>query len=1018
MAGARTRRSESLDRPLSELVSSVATEGSRYWEVALWILLVVIAVITRFWDLGARGLSHDDSLHALYSWKLYRGEGYSHDPMMHGPFLYHINALIYFLFGVSDYTSRISVALFGTVLVATPYLLRKWLGRTGALVSSLMFLVSPVLLHYSRHLRHDMFACVWTTVMVIALFKFIDQRRETWLYVGAAAVTLSLCTKETAYIFGFIGLSFLVLAYIWERIPPSWAGTMFGIGGLAVVLLLGLAGFLQSTGNVGLLPHTILLAGFGVSILVVGQLRGSERPLTDALRDIHPRILLNCAIIAAIIFSLLFSTFFTNPKGLITGVAGSVSYWLGQHGVQRGGQPWYYYILLLLPLYEFLPLLFALVGLVYYLFRNSYDAVRREHPGPEPLAGSRGLFVSFLAYWAIMSLVLYSWAGEKMPWLTTHLVLPLALLAGRFVGGVIDGTDWREIRERHGWLVGLLLLPTLAALITLLRIRPFRGMSLSKLNQTGQWLAALVMAGLLTYILVLYIQRLGRRRSLQVVFVTLFILLSLCTVRYSWLASYINYDYAKEFIFYAHATPDIKLVMQEIEELSRRTVGDREIKVAYDDDSTWPLEWYLKDYPNRAFYAAEPNREALDAPVVIVGSKNESKVRPFLGNRYQRFERRLVWWPIEDYKGLTPRGLWDILSDPVQRTKWWNIILYRKYEQPTSKWSPSHVFYLYVRKDVVNTLWDYHVGPVVTTPAEEEPYEKARRPLAAMRTWGVQGSGPGQFEDPRGIAVGPEGRVYVSDSGNHRVQVFDGEGEFLHQWGTQGSGPGQFQEPWGLAVAPSGEVYVADTWNHRVQVFGPEGAFQREWGTFAQTGQAQGAEGQFWGPRDIAVDAQGDVYVTDTGNKRVQKLSPEGRFLGQWGGPGIQPGQMDEPVGIAISGRGHIYLADTWNQRVQKVAPPFTSLAQWAVDAWFGQSVVNKPYIAVDPQERVYITDPEGYRVVVFTGGGELVATFGQYGNDNQSFALPVGIDTDSEGHIYVVDSANHRVMQFAPLSE
>jgi len=1011
MPTARTRRSESLERPLSEV-------PSLNWETAIWALILIIAVGTRFWDLGARGMSHDDSLHALYSWKLYRGEGYSHDPMMHGPFLYHINALIHFLFGVSDYTSRMSVALFGTILVATPYLLRKWLGRTGAIASSLMFLISPVLLHYSRHLRHDMFACVWTLLMVIALFKFVDERRVRWLYIGTAALTLSLCTKETSYIFGFIGLSFLVIACIWERVRPAQAQVIFRLGGIAVIILLGIAGLLQATGSVGLLPYPILVAGFIAAVLAVRQLRGTGRQLTEALSEISPRALLNCLILAAIIFSLLFTTFFTNPKGLITGVLGSVSYWLGQHGVQRGGQPWYYYILLLLPLYEFLPSLFAFGGLAYYLVRTPKCEVRSKHPDLGLRTRDWGLFVSFLAYWVITTLLLYGWAGEKMPWLTTHLVLPLALLAGRFVGKVIEGADWGEIKERGGWLVALLLLPTLVALITLLRIRPFQGMSLSKLNRTGQWLAALVMAGLLTYILSLYIQRLGRRRSLQVVFATLFTLLALCTMRYAWLASYINYDYAKEFIFYAHGTPDIKLVMGEIEELSRRTVGDKQIKVAYDDDSTWPLEWYLKDYPNRAFYAAEPTRQALDAPVVIVGDKNESKVRPFLGNRYYRFERRLVWWPIEDYKGLTPRRLWDILSDPAQREKWWDIILYRKYEQSTAKWTPIHIFYVYVRKDVANSLWDYHVGPVVTAPVEEEPYEKVRRPLAAIRTWGTQGSGLAQFQDPRGVALGPEGRVYVADGGNHRVQVFDGVGKFLHQWGAQGSGPGQFQEPWGLAVASNGEVYVADTWNHRVQVFDAEGNFLRGWGNFAQTAQAVGAEGQFWGPRDVAIDAQGNVYVTDTGNKRVQKFSPEGEFLGQWGGVGIERGQMDEPVGIAIGSVGHICIADTWNQRVQKFSSLFMPLAQWSVEAWFGQSVVNKPHIATDPQGRVYVTDPEGNQVIVFTADGELVATFGQYGNDTQCFALPIGIDVDREGRIYVVDSGNHRVMQFAPLSE
>jgi len=83
------------------------------WEKAIYLLILVVAIVTRFWDLGARGMSHDESLHALYSWKLYAGQGYQHNPMMHGPFLFHFNALIYLLFGDNDYTARISTALFG-----------------------------------------------------------------------------------------------------------------------------------------------------------------------------------------------------------------------------------------------------------------------------------------------------------------------------------------------------------------------------------------------------------------------------------------------------------------------------------------------------------------------------------------------------------------------------------------------------------------------------------------------------------------------------------------------------------------------------------------------------------------------------------------------------------------------------------------------------------------------------------------------------------------------------------------
>ena len=114
-------------------------------ETCLYLLLGVIAVVACFYNLGARSQSHDESLHALYSWKLYAGDGYEHNPMMHGPFLFHINTVFYFLFGTSDFTSRISAAAFGVTLVLLPVLLRKELGRVGALITSALTLIETTL---------------------------------------------------------------------------------------------------------------------------------------------------------------------------------------------------------------------------------------------------------------------------------------------------------------------------------------------------------------------------------------------------------------------------------------------------------------------------------------------------------------------------------------------------------------------------------------------------------------------------------------------------------------------------------------------------------------------------------------------------------------------------------------------------------------------------------------------------------------------------------------------------------
>ena len=168
-----------------------------------------------------------------------------------------------------------------------------------------------------------------------------------------------------------------------------------------------------------------------------------------------------------------------------------------------------------------------------------------------------------------------------------------------------------------------------------------------------------------------------------------------------------------------------------------------------------------------------------------------------------------------------------------------------------------------------------------------------------------------------------------------------------------------------------------------------------------------------YGPRDIALDAQGRVFVTDTGNKRIMVYDQDGNYLDQWGSEGMLPGSFSEPVGIDVDSEGNIYVADTWNQRIQVFDRDFAFLHEWPVDAWYGQSVVNKPYLAVDAESRVYITDPEGYLVAVYSSDGELLATFGRYGFDENSFSLPTGIEVDAEG-TYLCDryrwSANHHV--------
>jgi uncharacterized protein (TIGR03663 family) len=1033
------------DRPLADILRLT-------WEKVAYVVIFAVAVITRFWDLGARAMSHDESLHALYSYYLYNGTGYAHNPMMHGPFLFHANALIYFLFGDSDYTARVVPAIFGVALVMSPLLLKPWLGRLGALFTSIMLLISPAILYHSRYIRDDIYMALWVVLLIAALFHLLRSHRPGWLIFGGAVLMLALTTMENAYIFGYIGLAYILFTILWERASKRahlWlylAGMVVTAGLVFVLYLLNRPGTADAAAS-NKLATAILVALTGTipiglfSATIIRSREGRTPTVLEALRGISWKVWVVTLVVMFLIYSLLFTTFFTNPAGMITGIFGSISYWLAQQEVKRGDQPWYYY-LLTLTMYEFLPFLIGIIAIIYYVIRGVPPEPDEGGEPPRdgeavaaarPVYPTQSLFLSFLVFWTLMTLFMYSWAGERMAWLTVHPALAFIFLSGKFLGELAERVDWREVWRRGGALLALLLPITLFGLYTLLTKRPFQGLSIFKLQETGNWLAALVITLVLLALLVLVVRRLGRL-AVPATAATLLLLLVALTVRTAWRFAYITYDYATELMVFAHGTPDVTRTMNEIADISRRTVGDKQIKVAYDSDVSWPLEWYMREYPNRVFYGENPSRENVDVPIVLAGDKDDDKVRPYLGDRYYRFKRRLVWWPTYDYRDLTLKRIWDILSTPEKRKTLWDILYWRKYPRSTDDWYYVHNFYMYVRKDVAQQMWGFGGVPPEALEPTVDPYAQAYIDLPATTSWGQVGTGNGQFNRPRGIAIGPDGDVYVVDSDNALVQVFRPDGTFVRQWGghcnlsdgtdcqdPDGSGPlapgdGQFQEPWGIAVDKSGRVYVADTWNHRIEVFESDGTFVTQWGTFGQVPTAEGGEDVFYGPRDVAVDDAGRVFVSDTGNKRIVVFDSTGSYLAQWGGSGATPGSFEEPVGLALDADGNLYVADTWNQRVQVFDAQFNYVREWPVNGWLGQGVLNKPYLDVDGQGRVYVTDPEGYRVIVFDGNGQVVATFGRYGYEANAFALPTGIALDSGGYIYVTDPDGQKVVKFEPV--
>jgi DNA-binding beta-propeller fold protein YncE len=206
-----------------------------------------------------------------------------------------------------------------------------------------------------------------------------------------------------------------------------------------------------------------------------------------------------------------------------------------------------------------------------------------------------------------------------------------------------------------------------------------------------------------------------------------------------------------------------------------------------------------------------------------------------------------------------------------------------------------------------------------------------------LRAWGKTGTGDGEFDFPGGVAVSQDGRVYVADQTNRRVQVFDRRGKFLRKWGEYGTGPGQFGGnvvrpsrvggPQFVALDGAGYVYTSEGSVGRVQKFTADGKYLLAWGDNQdKPGSFGGAFSGFkdrktslQGPVGLWVDPQGRVWVSAVCG-RIQQFTDAGKYLRGFGGPGTGPGQFYAPHAIALDSRGHLYVVDAFNHRIQKFA--------------------------------------------------------------------------------------------------
>ncbi len=1257
------------DNALSRLLSLRLTAN---WYLIAAILIFLLAVFSRFHMLGERVMSHDESLHTRYSYNLYNEGNFTHTPLMHGPVLFHATALSFYFFGDSDFSGRIYTAALGVMLVMFPLLWRRWLGRWGALLASLMILISPLLLYYNRYIRHDTPSILFGMIMAYCILQYLDgeervRRRAYWLYLFAAAMILNLGSKETAFIYLAIFGSFLTIFFLvrlaqarldlrgkplfqqimlgillggmmtlgmyivadiipaqiipgrgtsWDALSDLHQSTFAGwmalalfsggfvltttalyafrnsmrripwrelvfiflmalltAGGLLFIeelshglessvaadtnttdtavmpiswlpplalwaILLGVSaillrdrrrtriaepedddspgglwGYLQQFPEIDflvlmitlILPWTTalftrMMGGSGEAFAALaaslpegvnsllsavpgvgggsGQfLAGASVFLPLALLSLviglawNKKRWLISATIFHVVFAIFFTSVFTNIAGLGTGMIYSLGYWLEQQGVRRGSQPQYYYLMIILPTYAFLPI----IGSVTAMFAGvtCYWKARRERiieqeklqlleaelaeqdAEKEPTARivreaatedgklKRLSFVLLLAWWAILSLVGYSLAGEKMPWLGTHMTLPLILMSAWYFGGVISRINQRKLWN-SGWLA-LLAMPVFVIAgaqvvgAYIVGDPPFMGLALHQLERTYQWLAALLAAVGSGALLARWARDLGWLHLRRLCALTIFALLCALTARAAWMASFINYDLPTELLVYAHSAPGVKWVLDDINEMSLRTTDGKDLRFAYDDEVSWPYSWYFRDFPKAVFVGGNPTlQNTEEAAFVVVGAGHRGDVEPILEDRYIRRDYMRMWWPMQEYFGLTPERLLNVLDFSPGNTQasalrrgifdiWWARD-YDRYAEATGKdfsltnWPVSDRMHVFIRKDFAAEIWEYGVGDgqvPVEAPSDVNQCAanwQPRLPLGDFNTSALI------MQHPLALTV-VDGRVYVADETAHQVQVFSAvDGSPLR---TVGGADGiRFNRPNSVAVLSNGDMLVVDTWNYRIQHIDGGGNHIYSWGEPGEYGFAAPPDPThgFWGPRDVVIDNTGRIYIADTGNKRIRVYTLEaGLAVHQFdiGNGGSATGELDEPAGLATASDGRLYIANTWNRRISVFHTSGIHQADFRVRGWYNSSF-NRPYLALDEsRDLLYITDPDSRRILVHNLAGDCIGSFGEQGESGNSgqFQDIGGIAVDAAGFVYVSDSSAGSIVKFPPFA-